>query len=95
MSCYPNESIRRFDQQFAETTAERNERLPLAVENAYSDGGITERARCVKIVREIKEHAERDRDDESNPHASDRSAAACWADCASQILYEIESGKGD
>ena len=27
MSRYPNESTRRFDQQFAETSAERNERL--------------------------------------------------------------------
>lgn len=50
-----------------------------------------ERQRCAGIAREIKRGAERDRDDENNHHKSDRDAAACWADCAAQILHEIES----
>src|SRR5712692_2436420 len=45
-----------------------------------------ERARCATVVRVILEDSIRN---EAN-YYSDYEAAACWADCAAQILVEIQ-----
>jgi len=51
-----------------------------------------ERWRCAGIARAVMDAAAKDykQDDESD---DERDAAACWADCASQILSEIRSGE--
>lgn len=52
---------------------------------ARKEGQREERERCAKIVKEIKEEADRDAK-YLNP---DGDAAVAWADCAATILQEI------
>ena len=45
-------------------------------------------ARCAEIARSIMEQASKD---STASDDSDVAAAACWKDCAAQILWEIEA----
>lgn len=56
-----------------------------AITLARAVGRREERERCAKIVKEIKDEADRD----AKSLGPDGDAAVCWADCAATILQEI------
>lgn len=63
-------------------------RIERAIAGAHARGVRVEQKRCISAIESIKLEAEADRSGFTTE--SDKDAASCWIDCASQIIWEIE-----